>query len=388
MAQQPAPRPDWRDSFFEFEGVTFLNAAGQAPMPRVAARSLTQAMEWKKLPHTLPDSAYFELPDRIRALLARLVGGQPHEFALATGASGGLAAVAAGIDWRPEDEVLIARGEFPAHFCTWGPLSDAGRLRLEMVQPRDRFITADDFIASIGPRTRLVSVSLVRFDDASCLDAARVAEVCHTVGAHLLLDVSQCAGALPMDARALGADFLVCAGYKWLLSPYGTGFFWIRQELIEEMRPQPFYWMALDGAAQFHSLSLEELKLQPVARHARRWDSPETASYFNLAAMEASLQFVLEVGPQTVLDHNNRLLEMMIERLPRDRCVLASPRDAARRGPYACVAARAPEKTQALFEKLRAEKIFCALRENALRIAPHLYNTDQDIDRLLLALAT
>jgi len=388
MEQKVTTRPDWRESFFEFEGVTYLNAAGQAPMPRVSARALKQAMEWKQSPHLIPDRAYFELPNRIRALLARLVGGQPHEFALTTGATGGLAAVAAGIEWCAEDEILIARGEFPAHLCTWGPLAESGRLSLNVVVPRDHFVTADDFIAAVGRRTRLISVSLVRFDDASLLDAARVAEACHAVGAYLLLDVSQCAGALPMDVRALGADFVVCAGYKWLLSPYGTGFFWIREELIDEMRVQPFYWMALDGADNFHNLTVEEMKFRPVARHARRWDSPETASYFNLAAMEASLQFVLGAGPQAVLAHNNRLLEMLIERLPRDRCILASPRDAAQRGPYACVATRTPEKTRALFEKLCSEKIFAALRENALRIAPHLYNTEQDIDRLLMALAT
>lgn len=387
MTTPAAARPDWREAFFDFEGVTFLNAAGQAPMPRVSARALQQAMEWKKLPHQLPDGAYFELPDRVRALLARLISARPNEIALTTGATGGLAAVAAGIDWRPGDEVLVARGEFPAHFCTWGPLADAGRLQLNVVSPRDRFISADDFIAAIGRHTRLVSASLVRFDDASLLDAARVAAACHAVDAYLLLDVSQCAGAVPLDVRALGADFLVCAGYKWLLSPYGTGFFWVREELIDELRPQPFYWMALEGAERFHLLTVEEMKFRPVSGHARRWDSPETASYFNLPAMEASLQFVLDAAPQTVLDHNTRLLELMLERLPRDRCVLASPDDSARRGPYACIAARSPEKSQALFEKLRAEKIFCALRENALRIAPHLYNTPQDIDRLILALA-
>jgi selenocysteine lyase/cysteine desulfurase len=388
MTQKAAARPDWREAFFEFDGVTFLNAAGQAPMPRVAARALQQAMEWKKFPHLLADSAYFELPDRVRALVAQLVAGRPHEVALTAGATGGLAVVAAGLDWKPEDEVLLAHGEFPAHFCTWRPLADSGRLRLKIVRPRERFITAEDFLAAIGPRTRLVSAALVRFDDASRLDAVRVAEACRAVGAHLLLDVSQCAGALPIEARALGADFLVCAGYKWLLSPYGTGFFWIREELIEQMRPQPFYWMALEGAERFHSLVLDEDKIAPAPRHARRWDAPETASYFNLAAMEASLGFILEVGPQTILDHNNRLLELLIERLPRDRCILASPRNAARRGPFVCVSARAPEKTCALFEKLRAERIFAALRENALRIAPHLYNTERDIERLVMALAT
>ena len=375
---------DWRSEWFEFDDVAFLNAAGQSPLPRVSLRAVQKALEWKKYPHQLPDGVYFELPDRIRAAVARLIGGQPEEVAITTGATGGLAAVANGVDWKPEDEVLIARGEFPAHLATWMPLAAAGRLRVEVVAPRGRFLTAEDFLARLGPRTRLVSTSLVRFDDGTRLDAVRLAEACRAAGAYLLLDVSQCVGAMPLEVRALGADFLVAAGYKWLLSPYGTGFFWARGELIEQLRVGPFYWMALEGAAEFHTLSFSQWKL---ARGARRWDSPETASFFNLAAMEASLEFLLRAGVETVWEHNRRLLGEMLERLPLDRCVLASPRDAAARGPYACIAARSPEKTAALYQKLRAANVIVSLREGALRVAPHLYNTERDIDRLLAVAA-
>src|SRR2546426_2016499 len=165
---------DWRKEWFEFEDVAYLNLAGQAPMPRTSIRAAQAAIEWKKYPHQIPDSLYFELLNRIRASAARLIGAQPEEIALATGATGGLVAVANGFDWKPEDEILIAAGEFPAHFTTWKPLEAQGRLKVKVVRPRERFITADDFIAAMGPKTRLVSVSLVRFDDGSRLDAPRV----------------------------------------------------------------------------------------------------------------------------------------------------------------------------------------------------------------------
>ncbi|MFY9583506.1 MAG: aminotransferase class V-fold PLP-dependent enzyme [Candidatus Acidiferrales bacterium] len=375
---------DWRSEWFEFDDVAYLNAAGQSPMPRVAVHAVQKALEWKKYPHQLPDAAYFGLPDRIRALVAQLIGGRPEEVALTTGASGGLAAVAAGLDWKPEDEVLLARGEFPAHFSTWMPLGNAGRLRVRVIEPCGRFLTADDFIAHIGPRTRLVSTSLVGFDDGARLDATRLARACHSAGAYLLLDVSQCVGAMSIEVGGLGSDFLVSAGYKWLLSPYGTGFFWARGDLIERMRVGPFYWMALEGAAEFHTLPLHQWKLAPGAR---RWDSPETASFLNLAAMEASLEFLLRVGVETVWEHNRWLAAEMIERLPLDRCVLASPGDPEARGPYACIAARSPEKTAALYQKLREAQVIVSLREGALRVAPHLYNTARDIDRLLAVLA-
>jgi len=374
---------DWRKEWFEFEDATYLNAATQGPLPRVALHAAGQALEWKKFPHTIPEGVYFDLPNRVRNSLAKLIGGAAQEIAITTGTSSGLAAVASGLEWKAGDEILIARGEFPAHFTTWLPLQVAGKLKVIVVEPRERFVTADDFIAHIGARTRLVSTSLVRFDNGVRLDAAKIARACHDVGALLLLDAAQCAGAMPMDVHMLGADFLTASGYKWLLSPYGTGFFWAREELIEQMRVGPFYWMALEDAEQFHKLSTG---VYDLAKGARRWDSPETASFTNLAAMDASLALLLRIGVETVWDHARRLIALMIDRLPRDRYVLASPASADDRGSYACVAARKPEMTEQIFERLRAGQVHVSLREGSLRISPHLYNSERDIDRLVTLL--
>jgi selenocysteine lyase/cysteine desulfurase len=227
----------------------------------------------------------------------------------------------------------------------------------------------------------------VRFDDGSLLDAPRVAAACHAQGALLLLDVSQCCGAMPIDVHQLGADFLVCAGYKWLLSPFGTGFFWIKQEHLSLVRPGPFYWMAVKGSDNFASLSFDDPK--PTAS-AKRWDSPEWASYFNLnlAAMDVSVDFVMRMGPEMVAAHNRRLIELMFEQLPKDRCVPASPLSPVRRGPYGCFAARTPEKTRELYERLRKGNVIVSLREGNLRVSPHVYNTERDIDRLISVVTT
>jgi len=382
-AATPSPITDYRQEWFEIEDATYLNLAGQSPMPKVAHRAVQTAIEWKKFPHRITDSAYFEVPNRIRASIAQLIGGKPEEIALTSGASTGMSAVAYGLAWKPGDEILTAKGEFPLQYATWKPMEAREGIVLKIVAPRDRFITADDFLAAMTPNTRIVSVSLVRFDNGVLLDAARIAAACHAQGALLLLDVSQCCGGMPLDVAKLGADFLVCAGYKWLLSPYGTGFFWAKMEHTDKMRPGPFYWAAAEGAENFHSLAHENPKL---TRGARRWDMPETSNYFNFAAMDASLQFVLQLGPETVEAYNRKLIELLFERLPKDRCVPASPLDSARRGPYGCFAARSPGKTAELYQKLVKEKIITSLREGNIRVSPHVYNTERDIDRLISAI--
>lgn len=377
-----SPQTDWRQEWFEIEDATYLNLAGQSPMPKVSLRAVLAALEAKKFPHHQPDSSFYEVPNRIRASIAKLIGAKPEEIALTSGASAGVAAVAYGLTWKPGDEVITAKGEFPLQFTAWKPMEEREGLKLRIVSPRERFITAEDLIAAITPRTRVVSVSLVRYDDGSLLDAPRVAAACHQQGALLLLDVSQCCGALPMDVNQLGADFLVSAGYKWLLSPFGTGFFWAKQEHLGMVRPGPFYWMAVAGSDNFAALNFEDPK---PAASAKRWDSPEWASYFNfnLAAMEVSVEFVLRMGPPLVAAHNRKLIELMFERLPKDRFILASPADSARRGPYGCFAARSAEKTAEVYQHLRKENVVVSLREGNIRVSPHLYNTERDIDRLI-----
>jgi selenocysteine lyase/cysteine desulfurase len=375
---------DWRNEWHEFEGSTYLNLAGQSPIPKVAIKALQTAMEWKKSPHTIPDSAYFDTPNKIRAGIAQLIHGNPDEIALTTGASTGAIAVAYGLDWKRGDEIVTASGEFPLQYSTWKPLEKRDGVVVKIVSPRERFHTAEDFMAALTPRTRLVSVSLVRFDDAVLLDAARLAAACHQQGALLMLDVSQCCGAMPLDVNQLGADFLICAGYKWLLGPFGTGFFWVRSEHLPKMRPGPFYWMAAEGAENFAALNFADPK---PANAARRWDSAETASYYNLAALDAGIELVLRIGPEKILEHNHKLVDWMFSRLPNDRFVVASPLERGKRGPYGCFRARTPEKTREYYEKLRTENVITSLREGNVRVSPYVYNSERDIDRLISVVA-
>ena len=380
-------KTDWRQEWFEIEDATYMNVASQSPMPRVAIRAAQAALEANKFPHHKPDSAFFEIPNRTRASIAQIIGAQPEEIALTTGASAGTIAVAYGLAWKPGDEVITVKGEFPMEFTNWKPMEEREGLKLKVIAPRERFITADDLIAAISPRTRVVSVSMVRFDDGSLLDARRVADACHAQGALLLLDVSQAVGALPMNVHELGADFVTSAGYKWLLGPFGTGFFWVKSEHIEKMRMAPFYWMALTSTPNFSALSFDDPK--PLAG-ARRWDTPEWASDYNLnlAAFDASTEFVIRMGPQTVADHNRKLIDFLYERLPKDRCVPASPLDGRLRGPYGCFTARTLEKTAELYEKLRKENIIVSLRQGNIRVSPHLFNSERDIDRLISVITT
>ncbi len=378
---------DWRQEWFEFENATYLNLAGMAPMPKVSLKAVQAALEAKKFPHLRNDSVFFEVPNRVRANLAKLIGAKPDEIALTTGASVGVMAVAYGLDWKPGDEVLTSRAEFPLQYTIWKPMEEREGIKVNIIAPQGKFLTAEDLIAALTPRTRVVSISHVRFDDGSLLDLPRLAEACHKQGTLVLLDVSQSCGAVPMDVAKLGADFMVCAGYKWLLGAFGTGFFWVKSELISKLRAAPFYWMAVAGSDNFAKLDFANPK---PAESAKRWDTPEWASHFNfnLAALDAGIEFVLRATPEVVAAHNHMLIDSLFARLPVDRCIAASPLDRAQRGPYGCFVARTPEKTAEMYQKLRGQNVYLSLRESKLRVSPYLFNTIQDIDRLVSVITT
>ena len=375
---------DWRNEWFPIDDATYLNFAAHAAIPRVALNAVRLSAEAKMRPHIVDDQTFFSVAASLRQTLATLIGASPDEVALTSGAGAGLAAIAYALKWSDGDEVICSRGEFPVQYATWKPMEAREGIKVRIAVPQGQFVQSDDLVASLTPSTRVVSVSHVRFDDGSMLDVSSLAAACKRNGTLLVLDVSQSCGAVPMNVRTLGADFIVCAGYKYLLSPWGTGFLWMRKENLDSLRPGPYNWLS-QGVESFARLNYVDPEPAPTLS---RWDSAEAASIynFNLTVMEASAKFVLEAGPSLIRDHNQALIDYFFERLP-EGYRLASPRQASQRGVFGCIEARTRGDTEFLYQMLREERFVVALREGKIRVAPHLLNSTQDIDRLLVAMA-
>ena len=276
---------------------------GHAAIPRVALNAVEASVAAKRRPHIVDDQSFFSVARSLRKTLATLIGASQDDIALTTGAGAGLATIAYALKWSAGDEVIIAGGEFPAHYATWKPMEAREGIRVQITHPQDQFIQSGDLIAAMTPRTRVISVSHVRFDDGSILDASSLAAACKSNGTLLVLDVSQSCGAVPMDVRSLGADFIVCAGYKYLLSPWGTGFLWAKPENADLLRPGPYNWLSQD-VESFARLNYVDPR---PARTLSRWDAAEASSIynFNLTVMEASLKFVLNATPALIHERSS-----------------------------------------------------------------------------------
>ncbi len=371
-------RTDASHEWIPIDDAVYLDTAAHAVMPRVAAAAAERAIEANRRPDRVDDATFFEVSDGLRAAIASLIGASPHEVALTTGASTGLQTLAHHMDWRSGDGIVIAGGDFPLHYAVWKAMEARANGRLTIVEPRDGALRVDDVCAAIDERTRVVSISHVRFDTGAVIDTERIADACRASGALLVLDVSQSCGAVPTDVRELGADAMVCAGYKWLLGPYGTGFLWVKDRLLDDLLPGPFYWTGQE-ARDFFSLRFD--RPEP-SRDAKRWDAAESATPFNLnlAALRASIELVARLGPANVLRHGHDLIEALFERLPT-HCTAASPLSRNERGAFGSFTAGSPDATAALFHRLLAANFVVSLRQGKIRVAPHLFNS---IDQIVM----
>ena len=375
---------NWRDEWDNFEDRIWLDCANQGPFPKVTAEAAQQAIELKRYPERLTNQYYHDLPQEVRELLAKLIGASPEEIALTNGAGDGLNCVANGLNWQPGDEVVLPWREFPANFFPWVNLEKQGVKAVEVEPSDDRFVTADDLIAAITEKTKLVTASYVGYTTSNRIDLGRVGAECRQRGIPLCVDASQAVGALNFTVDELQCDYMAVAGYKWLWSPYGTGFFYARSEAQDRLTVRNIRWLNVEGATKFNQLPHDDWRLIPTAQ---RWDVTEVSNFINLSAVRASVTLLHKVGVAAVEKHSKALTKQVIDRLPRDRVVLCSPSEEDRRGTFVNVAARSPEQTQKLWEDLRSRNIHVSVRGDALRISPNVYNQDWEIDKLLAVLA-
>ncbi len=371
--------PDYRKDFFDFTPTIYLDCAYQGPFPRATAARIHQAIELKCRPERLAPSDYFDLPERVRGRLARLVGADASEIALTNSATQGIGIVAAGWALGAGDEVLIAGTNFPANLFTWLHLRRRG-VTVSVLNPAAGYILADDVAAAITPRTRVLALDWVSYTTGDRIDLTALGELVHARGGIFVVDATQGVGALELAVHDLPVDVLAVAAYKWLLGPYGTGFVYLAKQVLDRLEPLVLNWMSVEGAENFDALPTDRFTL-PAA--ARVFDVPETSNFLNLHGLDASLEFVERVGVRAVTEHCAGLLGRLEEGLRSLGCELTAAARPEHSSTIRAFRASSPLLTEELHRRLRREHIAVSLRQGLIRVSPYLYNSDEDIDRLL-----
>lgn len=325
-----------------------------------------------------------ELKARVAALkgkLARLIGADVDEIALVRNTVEGLATVASGVLWRAGDNVVTCDIEFPANVYPWLNLEARYGVATRLVPAREGRVLADDLIAACDERTRLLTISFVQFSNGYRADLERLGAFCRERDIRFCVDAIQGLGPLQLDVRRCGIDFLAAGGQKWLLGPIGIGFLYVRRAVQDELWPSE---IGHNGVMQNTERYTEyNLTYRPSAEKFEGG----VPNYLGVFGLDAALDPFFAVGLPEVEARVLALTDHLCAGLRELPVRLLSHRGPGESSGTVAFVSEI-ESSPDLFARLSAANIVVSLREGAIRVAPHFYNTHDEIDRLLAAVPT
>jgi selenocysteine lyase/cysteine desulfurase len=362
-----------RDEFPIFEHTIYANSCSQGALAnRVRAAAETWLEGWDE--NGAEWDYWVERNEAARTAFAGLLHAEPDDVAVTTSVSQGVSALVSALDLSGErNRIVISEYEFP----TVGQIAHAQELRgAEVVHVRpepDGRIPLEHFAEAIDERTALVCCTAVSFRSGHRHDVSAIAELAHARGAPLLADSYQAIGALELDVRTLGADVVTGGTVKYLLGSAGLGFMWLRESLRTELLPTQTGWFADEDIFE---MSIADYSPHPTARRFDSGTPPVPSLYPGVAGME----LVAEVGVPAIEAHVRALVDRLLAGLDELGATVATSRRANEYGPLICVVSTDPS---ALVAALGAENIVTSTRDSSLRISLHLYNVEEDVDRIL-----
>lgn len=372
--------PSQRALFDIPDDVAYLNSAYMGPMPKLAVEAGERGMRAKLTPWTIAPADFFTESEAVRAAFAKLVNATAEDIALVPAVSYGMAQAANILPLRKGQTVITLAEQFPSNVYPW--MEKAKRADAALVgipRPAD-----DDWTARVLERidasTGIVALPHCHWTDGGLLDLVRIGEACRRVGAALCIDTTQSLGVMPFDVAAIQPDVMVAGGYKWLLGPYSYGYMYVAPRW-QDGPPIEQNWIARRDSENFSGLVDYKSDYQPGAR---RFDVGERSNFALAPAAHASLDYLLGLGTQRIYATLKARNDAIAERA-RAELGLDSARADRRAGHY--IGLRFADGVPAeLPAKLAAEKVFVSVRGKSMRVTPHVYNTDADVERLFTVL--
>jgi selenocysteine lyase/cysteine desulfurase len=363
----------------------YLDHAAMSPLPQPTAETfqkwLSEAVEtgnpvWP---------SWVKSVERMRAAAAEMIGAHPEEIALIGNTTAGISLVAEGLDWRPGDNVVTLADEFPSNVYPWFNLQSLGVETRRVATEMSGRLDFDKLAAACDDRTRIVTVSWIGFATGYRHDVKQIASIAHENGALMFLDAIQGLGVFPLDVNETGIDFLAADGHKWMLGPEGAGIAYIRREHLEKLHPIGPGWHSVMPGQDYTHI---ELNLRPTA--ARYEGGSQNNA--GMLALGASLELLTGLGIESLAASVLDITDRACERLREIGATIVSDRrpdhrDGEQRSGIVAFEMFGKDAMALKRHAMRREVVF-GVRAGRLRISPHAYNNEEDLDRLIGALAS
>ena len=364
----------YRSQFPVTGSLVYMNHAAVSPLSRRVRDAMVGLLDEVHQRGAENWQQWVRAYDSARHSLARLLNAESSEIALTKNTSEGVSTFANGLEWRPGDEIVSIEGEFPSNYYAWKALEKRGVV-LRLVQPEQGRVSYESIVSALSSRTRVVAVSFVDYLSGFRLNLEKLGQACAAHGCLLFVDAIQGLGAFPLDVKAAQIAGLAADGHKWLLGPEGAGALYVNRQVMERVTPTEVGWWGVRHWADF---TKRELSWRD---DARRYEcgTLNTVGFYGLGA---AVDFLLEVGipniAERVLDLTDRLRRGLLERghsvfgpLTREEAsgiVSFVPRQGS---------------AERLLDTFLANRVQVASRCGMIRVSPHFYNTEAEIDRVL-----
>ena len=308
----------------------------------------------------------------IRQNLAALLGGDYSQYAFVPSTSEGVNTIAHSVEYPPNSNVVLCDLEFPANYVPWQNASKLYGFDLRVVKSKEGAAPLESFKDKVDENTKVIAVSQIQFGTGFRSDIGRLSELAHDNSAILSVDVIQAAGCIDTDLLKLGVDFATGQSAKWLLGPIGAGYIFVGQSILEELHPRFIGWWGVEELMEF---GYSERTPLPDARKFQV-GSPSLISYVGLLeSLKTLLQIPGEVREKAALSNADYLRKRLSERDipfydfgPENNSAIVSCK---------------PQDVEKLHEELLKNKVHCSVRNGRLRISPHFYNNQDEIDRIV-----
>ena len=368
----------WRDEFPIAADLVYLNNCSLTPLPRRGKTRIERFLgEWTELGGRAWYDHWIGEYEALREDLAGVLGADRDEVAIEPNVSAALVGIASTFDYTKRPKVIVSDLDFPTDGHAFLAVTPRGA-QVQFVRSPDRVrMPLEVFERAIDERTAAVCTGHVYFTTGWIQDVKTLAEICHRKGARLVVDAYQSIGAFPFDVHASGVDYLVGGTLKWLMGGPGIAFLYARRDVAEAARPSAVGWW---GVADPFAFDVEHLD---PGKGARRFEygTPAVAAIY---AARAGIELLREVGVETVRLRHMALSQRLVDGAVAQGWTVRCPTNARER--TAIVTLEHPEPQRAV-DTLRAAGVITDSRPGLIRLSPHYFNTEDEMDRALELLA-
>jgi len=357
-------------------GIIYFNHASTAPINTKAKEAIKQFVRERSEDAVDDYWAFKAVAEETKKIIGEMINCTGDRIAFLDNTSNGIIWLTLGIEWKAGDRVIINDVEFPANVYPFLQLKEKG-VKVDFIKANNGIVTAEEVIAAIQPKTKLISVSFVQFLSGYRIDLEKIGKVCKEKGIIFSVDSMQGLGAVRLDVEKYNIDYLANGTQKWMLGLQGLAFIYVRKELQEKMKSAPIGWLAVKDAWDL-------LKYDITPKETAERFQPGTLNNIGIYAFNSSMKLFEELGfdeiEKQVLSNSKYFIDELA------KIDYKSPLYSLPEKHLSGIVSFRTENGQKIIEYLNQKKIVCSLREGYIRFAPHFYNTKQDIDYVVDAL--